>query len=162
MDSTCDSLGLWLGGPPAGHCASDWFSSVRACLTWSRRALRRPGESLLGNFSRGCLNSGRTGLPREEEGSLREAGHSCLLVVAESSWLSWCVSGRDRTAGWLAELEWEPSLLLSRDLLPPLSWATPAGWRGPGRLGAPPPSPTPGKSCCRSSHTSIWFQSMTH
>lgn len=45
--------------------------------------------------------------------------------------------------GELAELKREPSLLLSCDLLPPLCWATPAGWRAPGSLGTPSTQPHP-------------------
>lgn len=67
----------------------------------------------------GLLVPGRTGLPGEEEGSAERA-QAPLSLGSGRKFLVELVSGRDRTVEGLAELEWEPSLLLSCDLFPPL------------------------------------------
>lgn len=67
---------------------------------------------------------GRTRLPKEKGGA--ERTQAPLSLCSGRKFLVELVC-KDRTAGALAELEWEPHLLLSQDILPPLSWATPAG-----------------------------------
>lgn len=64
---------------------------------------------------------------------LQERRHPCPLAVVE---VPGCVNSRGRTAGGLAELEWEPSLLLSRIFLP----------RGAGSPPAAPPLPSSTRS----------------